>query len=315
MERLGEKISVLITVYKAEKFLAHCIKSVYQQTYTNWELILVDNGSPDTCPQLCDQYAAMDDRIKVVHLKENARVSGGRNACLDAATGEYVTFLDSDDYLHPDCLSILYGLCKSNNADMSQCGHIRGDSYIFPEIGQYGDCKVFSNHEIFIKEISNIVIWGKLYKRSLFDGIRFPIGKFYEDDRTTWKLYYKANNIAVTSRPLYYYYENQESTMVSLTKAPSLDYIDAYEDRISYFESLNEEDMVHCTKLQICKSLVLTYSNKMLTKEQKHLILDKYRTFVNGILASPIIKPKYKVLFTMFRILPLFTSIIANKLR
>lgn len=312
---MNEKISVLITVYKAEKFLDHCITSVFQQTYTNWELILVDNGSPDNCPQLCDQYALRDKRVKVVHLKNNVRVSGGRNACIESATGDYVTFLDSDDYLHPDCLRVLYMLCKTHDADMSQCGHVRGDSYDFPKVQKQIKSTVYSNRDIFIDEISNIVIWGKLYKKKLFNNVRFPIGKFYEDDRTTWKLYYNANKIATTTQLLYYYYENPESTMVNLTKAPSLDYIDAYEDRMDFFNSLHDKDMVDCTKLQICKSLVLTYSNKMLTRDQRNLIRNKFSFFVEGLFGSFIIKRKYKVLFMLFQIFPLFASKLANKLR
>lgn len=308
-------ISVLITVYRSELFLEKCINSVLSQTYSNWELVLVDNGSPDKCPEICDKYAERDKRIKVVHLKENVKVAGGRNACLDAASGEYITFLDSDDLLHPDFLMELVTLCEENHADIAQCGYVRGSDYIFPDDEQLRAPAVFDNHSVFIKEASTIVIWGKVYKRHLFDGVRFPEGVFYEDDRTTWKLYFAAQKVVITDRRLYYYYDNINSTMVGLTKAPSLNYVEAYDERISYFESLGYQDMVQLSNLQLAKSLVLTYSNPMLTTDQKKYVVKRSKNSIRSVLNSPCVKVKYKVLFAGFGVCPLMISKIANFLR
>ena len=111
-------ISVIVPVYNVEQYLKTCVDSVLNQSYKNWELILVDDGSPDNCPQICDIYVAKDDRVKVIH-KENGGASSARNAALDIATGEYITFLDSDDFWHNDYLSTMIELCMQYNADIA----------------------------------------------------------------------------------------------------------------------------------------------------------------------------------------------------
>lgn len=301
-------------VYKVEKYLDNCVQSVLAQSYSNWELLLVDNASPDRCPELCDNYAKKDARIKAFHVTENRGVSSGRNKGVEEATGEFITFLDSDDTFHPDFLKEMLGLCVTNNAGMSQCAHIRGDNYQFPDFTQKEEVKLFDNHEVFISETTNIVVWGKLYHRSIAKDILFPYGKFYEDDHTTWKYYFKAKKIAVTNQPLYYYYINQESTMVQLTKQPSLSYVEAYEDRIAFFKEKEMQDLVDCSNLQLCKSFALTYHNPLHTPDQRDYIRKRFHESWIELRGSKYIKLKYKVLFQMFDIMPRLATFLANKL-
>ena len=126
-------ISIIVPVYNVERYLARCVDSVLGQTYPSWELILVDDGSFDRSPAICDEYAGRDGRIKVVH-KKNGGLSSARNVGLDMMRGEYVTFLDSDDYWHPCYLEILLNFVEEKQADIAQCDFVRGDSSVFPII-------------------------------------------------------------------------------------------------------------------------------------------------------------------------------------
>ena len=180
-----------------EQYLPNCIESVINQSYPNWELILIDDGSPDHSGKICDEYAIRDSRIKVIH-KENGRVAKARNAALRIAKGEYICFLDGDDYLHKDFLSVLYKLMVAQNADIVQCGFVKGTATEFPEIKVTEQVALYDNHSVFIKEKAKIVVWGKLYKRYIFDGRLVTEDKYFEDDFTTWRWYYAAKKIAIT---------------------------------------------------------------------------------------------------------------------
>jgi len=307
-------ISIIVPVYKVEKYLDNCVQSVLAQSYPNWELLLIDNASPDNCPELCDDYARKDARIKSFHVTENRGVSSGRNKGVEEAVGEYITFLDCDDTFNPDFLKEMLCLCIENDADMAQCAHIRGDNYKFPIFTQKKETGIFDNHTIFISETTNIVVWGKLYHRSISKDILFPYGKFYEDDHTTWRYYFRAKKIVVTNQPLYYYYINKDSTMVQLTNKPSLSYVEAYEERIAFFKEKNMPDLVDCSNLQLCKSFTLAYHNQLYTSEQKSFIRKRFHESWKELRGSKYIKFKYKVLFQMFDIMPQLATFLANKL-
>ena len=168
---------------------------------------------------------------------------------------------------------------------------------------------------LFVSETTTIVVWGKLYHRRIAKDILFPYGKFYEDDHTTWKYYFQTKKIAVTNQPLYYYYINKESTMVQLTKKPSLSYVEAYENRIAFFKEKEMPDLVDCSNLQLCKSFALTYHNPLLTSEQKEFIRKRFHESWKELRGSKYIKYRYKVLFQMFDIMPSVATCLANKLR
>lgn len=191
-----KKISVIIPVYKVEKFIHACVDSVLQQTYENLEVILVDDGSPDQCPAICDQYAAQDTRIRVIH-QENQGVSVARNTGIAAITGDYVMYLDSDDFLKPDyCEKMLLALEKTG-ADIAvgeidtvdEFGNkISGDDYHISE-SLVMDRKEAMSHLIDPTDIRGFV-WGKLYKKDIVKGIDFPVGKVYGEDRYTLPQYF-----------------------------------------------------------------------------------------------------------------------------
>ena len=308
-------VTIIVPVYKVEQYLYTCIESVKAQTLRDWGLILVDDGSPDKCGVICDEYAAKDNRITVIH-KENGGLSSARNAALDyPPKGEFVTFLDSDDFWHPDCLRILVGLQKSYNADIVQCEFVRGTETSFPDIQKEVSVGVYDNHEVFLSEKANVIMCGKLFRTSLFDNIRMPVGLYNEDDWTAWKLYYKAKNIVVTNQAFYYYTLNPASIMGQLNKKPDLRYINAYNERIGFFEGTGEKDLEHCSRLQLCKSLLLNYRHKQFTVEDRKGIKDKFEESWKEIKHSPYIRSFYKALFQAFHIMPMMTSKLAAKLR
>lgn len=303
-------ISIIVPVYKVEKYLENCIKSIENQTFIEWELILVDDGSPDNCGHICDEFAKVDDRIKVIH-KENGGQAQARNKGLDICRGEYITFLDSDDYLHIDCLSYLYSLAKRTEADIIQCDYTKGAQAVFPIIERKVVENTYDNHTIFFDGVAKIIVWGKLYKRNIVLENRIKEGKYYEDDFTTWKWYYNAKKIVVSNKVLYYYTENPTSTMAQHAKKPSFDFIEAYDERINFFIDTKEEDLEHCSRLQFCKSLILTYNNKQLSKDEKTSVISLFEENWRVLKKSPYIKIKYKALFEMFHIVPSFASRLA----
>ncbi len=308
------KISVIIPVYKVEQYLRNCIESVINQTYTNWELILVDDGSPDKCGEICDGYAAKDSRIKVIH-KENGGQAQARNRALDICKGDYITFLDSDDFLHVDYIDYLVRAALKTNADIVQCNYVRGLDTTFPILNKSIIEETFDNHSIFLSEKANVIVWGKLYRREILLNNRIKEGRYYEDDFTTWKWYYTANKIVVSNRALYYYTVNPNSTMAGHKKKPSFDFMDAYKERIAFFVGTGEKDLEHCSRLQLCKSLLLTYRHSKLSEEERREVKTKFEESWEEIKHSPYIKDKYKCLFRAFDLAPLFTSILVNKIR
>ena len=308
-------VSVIIPVYKVEKYLRTCLDSVLGQSYPNWELIIVDDGSPDRCGDICDEYARKDSRIIALH-QSNAGQSSARNRALDNPPhGEFVTFLDSDDYLHKDYLKTLVDLQQEYQADLVQCGFVHGTATTFPELKEASSVSFLDNHSVFLREKANVIMWGKLFRCSLFEGIRMPVGLYNEDDWTAWKLYYRAKTIVVTDQRLYYYTINPASTMARLGKKPDLRYVNAYNERIGFFIQTGEEDLEHCSRLQLCKSLLLNYSNTKLTGEERRDIKGKFDGSWKILRRSPYIRMFYKTLFSAFHIMPLITSKMAVKLR
>lgn len=211
-------ISVIIPVYKVEKFLPRCIDSVMKQTYTNLEIVLIDDGSPDQCGELCESYAKKDKRICVIH-KENGGLSDARNVALDMIHGEYVCFIDSDDFVTIHYIENLYNAIKKTQADMSCSSFINyfeNDSILQKTSNEIEDTLVTYTSEQCLEKMLyqdkiETVAWGKLYDATLFKDIRYPKGKLYEDVCVTYKLIHRANKIVVFDNKDYYYYQREDS--------------------------------------------------------------------------------------------------------
>lgn len=210
------KISVIVPVYNVEKYIHRCVDSILNQTFTDYELILVDDGSPDNCGKICDEYAEKDSRIHVIH-KENGGLSDARNAGLDwmfaNSDSEWITFIDSDDWVHPQYLEILLKACLKFNLNISSTRLKQVPDYIscFDLINCVATKeKIQDVYTLFNKTVASYAC-GRLYNKDCFNTIRFPKGKAYEDLFTIYKVFLKHDYIAFVSEELYFYFINPES--------------------------------------------------------------------------------------------------------
>lgn len=223
----NDLISVIIPVYNVEQYLVRCLDSVINQTYKKLEIILIDDGSIDKSSLICDSYAKKDERIVVIH-KENGGLSDARNRGMDVAKGSYIAFIDSDDFVSPDYIEYLYNILKNNNADVSCC-----DFQCFVKDVESStrkiDLKTYSGIEaieqLCYQKTINTSAWGKLYKTELFNSVRFPKGRLYEDLGTTYKVFYKSNKIINSSDKKYYYFLRGDSIMRSSFSLKNFDRI------------------------------------------------------------------------------------------
>lgn len=226
-------ISIVVPVYGVEGYLDRCITSILMQTYCNFELILVDDGSRDASGRICDEYAMNDSRIIVIH-KKNGGLSDARNAGIDISKGKYITFIDSDDYVENDYLEVLHKAIKKNNSDISICSYqsVYENGKILKQNENY--CKVLSPEEmceeILYQTNFNVSAWAKMYKIELFSNIRYPVGKIFEDAFTTYKLILKSKSISVDLKICYNYMIRGESILTSSFSEKKLTLIDAYDE-------------------------------------------------------------------------------------
>lgn len=234
------KISIIVPVYRAEPYLRKCLDSIVKQTYQNLEIILVNDGSPDNCGAICDEYAIRDERIQVIH-KENEGVASARNVGLDVATGDYIGWVDSDDWIKPEMFEAMLVAAVSHNADVVICGRIEN----YPDRGfQAG----WQQTEVLDKEqavallieddLVRSYLWDKLWKRTLFQDIRFPQLKAFEDMAVMYQLFMKVERV-VCLPDFFYHYEHHDG---GLTAAPSLESrMDFYKVSRERYEELKQD--------------------------------------------------------------------------
>lgn len=234
-------ISVIVPVYKVEKYLNRCIHSIVNQTYDNLEIILVDDGSPDECPLMCDEWSKRDKRIKVIH-KKNGGLSDARNVGMRAAGGELIGFVDSDDWIAPDMYQHLYERMNADNCEISACGvkMIWEDEALSRMLTQNGTCVLNQKEaiEALIEESwLKQPVWYKLYKTDIIRSIMFPVGKYHEDVFWSYRAIGAAKRVSVTDHVGYYYWQRNGSIMGEKYSLKRLDAIEALEQRQDYLES------------------------------------------------------------------------------
>lgn len=246
------KISVIVPVYNVEKYLRQCIDSILAQTFADFELILVDDGSTDKCGAICDEYAKKDYRIKVIHQK-NGGLSAARNAGLDIAAGNYVAFIDSDDLVRDRYLEVLYNALIESESDISTCR-----SLVFDDGDDKGVCPYSGSGEkmtisgkdaclsIYIGDgRTHVVAWGKLYRKALFKNIRYPLSKIHEDDAVTPIVFYHANKVTICEDCLYMYRTRDGSIMNQKFSAKRFECIEAIDNCISFFAEKEEPEILN----------------------------------------------------------------------
>ncbi len=244
-----EKITVIIPVYKAEKYLARSVESVLTQTYKNLEVILVDDGSPDGSGALCEDYAERDSRVRVLH-RENGGAAAARNAGLDAATGDYIAFVDADDHVAPDMLEKLYAALTDAGADMSLCGvtYVDGEDKplmdLPPMAAEVIGPKAFYERMEFAPEAWRYIVpWNRLHRRALFDNIRFREGRICEDEILSTEQTILCKTIAVIPDVLYYDVRREASVMTSPVSLKNLAAVEAFTERYDFYRAQGWPDL------------------------------------------------------------------------
>ena len=227
-------VSVIVPIYNVELYLKECVDSILSQTYKNIEIILVDDESPDSCGKMCDDYAAIDGRIKVIH-KKNGGLSDARNAGMKVATGDLITFVDSDDYISEDFVKSLFEAMSENNSDIAIANMKRTSRRNDKNTVTDWKASSFKSEDALIRMLYGAPFGtsacGKLFKSSLFAGVEFPYGKFSEDLFTIYKTILKSKNVTYVGFDGYfYYYRDEGSIVVSGYKEKHLEALDAIDD-------------------------------------------------------------------------------------
>ena len=233
-------ISVIVPVYKVEPFLRRCVDSILGQSFRDFDLVLVDDGSPDSCPRICDEYEDRDPRVHVIHQK-NGGLSAARNTgiqwALDCSDSQWLTFVDSDDWIHRDFLELLLHSAVTEHVDLAVGDFQRIADYApDPELRDVA-VQVLDAESAYVNFYAQcMTAWGKLFRKGLFAQLRFPVGKLNEDCYITHILTFEAGKAAMVPVPLYYYYCNPEGIMRSRWNPRKLDEIRAHELRLTYFQ-------------------------------------------------------------------------------
>lgn len=234
------KISVIVPVYNVEPYLHRCVDSILNQTFSDFDLILVDDGSPDNCGVICDDYAQKDCRVHVIHQK-NGGLSAARNAGIDWAfsnsDSEWLTFIDSDDWIHRDFMWQMLASAEKHGVDLSMCGTCWTDSYVEDRPLNDVPVMLMDAEDVFVHHHGKITsACDKLVRKHLFAEIRFPVGKLHEDTYVTHKLLFACGHAVVIDKELSYYYNNPAGITQVKWSDQKLHSIEAHEQRLAYFQ-------------------------------------------------------------------------------
>ncbi|MCR2822025.1 glycosyltransferase family 2 protein [Lederbergia panacisoli] len=318
-------ISIIVPVYNVQSYLPRCINSILDQTFSDFELLLINDGSTDNSGNICDEYSKKDSRIIVIH-KENGGVSSARNVGIDAAKGEYLAFIDSDDFIHQKMYEILYQIASNYSSDVVVCDFLKVQNENVSLHNAGYNIKHFTNiqalNELYTNNYKNaqkwVFLWNKLYKRNLFNDVKFPDGKIYEDELVAHKILYSCQILTYIDMPFYYYLQRSGSYIGSKFSRKKFDRIYALIDRVNYFKMINQQSL-HDKALKHFIDVFFWYYAKAkfelhgINKDLKNLKRILNQNLIN-ILKNPLIGWKQKVFITLFVINPSIYQINKNNL-
>lgn len=272
----NEKISVVVPVYNVEPYIEKCIDSILAQTYRNMEVLLIDDGSTDNCGKICDKYAKLDSRV-IVHHKENEGLSEARNVGVRLASGTYIAFVDSDDYIEPDMLAVMHQRLQQDKSDLAICNFVcvDTDGVLVPELNSELPIKdeVISGEEAFERLAEEkywyyVTAWNKLYRKEFLDGISFPKGKLHEDEFIAHYVLDRCGSVSCVSKTLYRYVQRENSITKQTFSARRLDGVEAFCERIEYARKKKNRRVVTASFAKAGTLLVEGY--RRLGKEKKY---------------------------------------------
>jgi glycosyltransferase involved in cell wall biosynthesis len=309
MEKMLPLISVIVPVYKVEPYLRRCIDSIRNQTYTNLEIILVDDGSPDNCGHICDEYAQKDKRILVIH-QENGGLSAARNSGLDRCTGDYIGFVDSDDCIHPEMYERLYQDICTYHTRLAFC-HPNMCYGSIPDINKNLPTECKDKEFVILKSMTENIWWSawtKLYERSLFKKLRYPHGKTNEDYAITMYIYDMCDRIAINYNKLYNYCVRENSICTSPLNLKKFDQIDNTLEVMQYMEQKHPTwkpaaEFVFITTLLKLLGMSIENSEKQYIPKKQE-IFNLIKRYYSSAIHNPYILFKQKILLTAARISP-----------
>lgn len=316
-------ISIIIPIYNVEKYLEKCLRSVVNQTYKNLEIILVDDGSPDKCGEICDFYSKIDKRIKVIH-KKNGGLSEARNYGLDIMQGKYVMFIDSDDYIALNTCALVIETAEHKNADIVFVSYSLCDNDNF----KFNDLKRVKAKKISKKKALKSILtnsstksgqaiyqmaWGKLYSKNLFKEIRYPVGKIHEDEFVIYKLIDMSKNCMVINKKLYAYRQRDDSIMgkEQIKVKAITDAIEAFEERWEYFKKKPKDNNEKFAYLFLIAKYITSYRQlKKINDKENIYEIDKKINEINYKLLLKTVNCAmfYKVILALFKYKVLFQN-------
>ena len=314
-------ISVIVPVYNVEPYLRQCVDSILGQTFRDFELILVDDGSPDGCPAICDEYAEKDSRVKVIH-KENGGLSSARNAGLDVAAGEYIAFVDSDDWIHPEYLERMLAVIKNIHADMAMCG-VEKFWEDKPRAEQFPLADECLPHDKAVSLMTtsiwyHMIACNKLYRKSLFDGIRFPEGYLHEDEAIFHRIVERCNQVALVKDVMYHYRQTKSSIMHQVYRIQRSDKLTALADRIVFSYVHHWTEVCSVVSLKYVEMFFDYYFRFPRTEENEKYFRrmeDSLKIALPYILKSKSVSLRHKVYLAAIRVNPQIYAVLKRLLK
>lgn len=299
-------ISVIIPIYNVQDYLRRCLDSIINQSYKNLEIILVNDGSLDNCGTICDEYEKVDERIKVIH-KKNGGLSDARNAGLEIATGDYIGFVDSDDYITEDMYEFLLHNMEEENADISVCGYAIVNDRGIVSKNLSAQKYVYDNKEAMRLLLGNRIknyYWNKLYKKEFFDNFRLPVGKAFEDTYTMHLLFANANTIVYQDCSKYYYYMSPTSIIRGGFRHNQMDELEATRQRVSFakaqypeFYNIAKIEHARCAFYLFCK---IVKSDHKKFSEEYDMVYQEMKNYCKNEIAISELVVRERILITFF---------------
>lgn len=299
-------VSIIVPIYNVEKYLDKCIQSIVNQTYKYIEIILINDGSTDGCLDICRKWSFLDDRIKIIN-KKNGGLSDARNTGIVNSSGEYLFFVDSDDWIECNIIERLITLCNKYNSEIAICEYISAydeDRRINDSNRILDEVKLFNKKDILYNlyndlYVTTIVSWNKLYKRELFNNINFPVGKIHEDEFTIYKLLYKANKIAYIKDKLYYYRQRQQSIMNTGYSWRNINRVEAYYEQMLFMKGIDKNlymNSIERYSNEIMWSYIKYNKTQNCDKEKLSEIIDRGKDVYEIVMSSSVsLKVKIKL--------------------
>ena len=315
-------ISVIVPIYKVQAYLDKCVQSIVDQTYNNLEIILVDDGSPDACGEMCDVWAEKDERIKVIH-KENGGLSDARNAGVAVATGSLIGFVDSDDWLEPAFFQKLYDTMISQNAQIAECGvaYVDESGKLLRQRSVAQEPvldKVEALRRLVLEKGIYQTVWNKLYRREVLEGILFAKGKYHEDDFWTYQVFERIQKLATVQEPLYNYLQRGTSIIGVGYNLKRLDGIEARFLRMNDLQKY--EELALLTRQQFAMESmwhlqsILRHTEGTEQEKAKAFIFEKLKATPKVPQRKLSLNFKYHIWYGLFTAFPVFTAKLRNRL-